>query len=192
MANDGDDADSIATFQDMVKGSLRKWRTLRRSDPTKIVKMGDTTPGGREYWSIVKDIARLAETDERGVHDVLLNRNVLVPQAKPGSSSDSDITKPARKLYGPLLESLGPEFVQSLALYLVEFLNARPTDFDWIPNSLEEKPSPEETSTRTKSAIYVGAQQWIAHFLAPTGRNFKWLQDPDEIVTALLAVPRKR
>lgn len=198
-ANDGGDASTGPAsgepeFQESVKSALRKWRALRRSDPTKIVKPGDSTPGGKEFWAIVNEITQLAASNERTVFEVLLHRNVLVPQQAKGSA-DSDFTKPARKLYGPLLETLGPDFVQGLALYLVEFLNSRPTDFDWVPTALSQSSGSDPTTleaTKTKQAVYIGAQHWLKHFLIPKSRGFKWLSDVDDIVAALLSVPRQR
>jgi hypothetical protein len=68
--------------KESIKSLLREWRRIRRSDYNKVVKRGDSSKEGVEYWSLVKKIKESLDQDDQLFIDALFYMNILVPKGK--------------------------------------------------------------------------------------------------------------
>ncbi|CAN6613910.1 protein Las1p [Trichomonascus vanleenenianus] len=178
------EAQCRARAKDQIKDLMRDWRRLRRSDPAKVVKLGDTSAEGAQYWKLVNAISTLQQQDEELLFEVLYTMNVLVPTGKDASRKVNS----AIKLFAPLLDTLNSEgMVQRLALFGIDLLNSRKFN-DYAPESLSVEESVETISADAGASIVA----WINHFMTPREKSTltAWLSSPQEIIEACFAKSR--
>ncbi|ANB12307.1 Las1p [Sugiyamaella lignohabitans] len=176
-----------------IKELLREWRRIRRSDPGKLMRVGDGSPEGVKFWKLVKKIQTSIEQDEELFVEVLLNKNVLVPSGSDGIKKLSS----SIKLFGPLFDYLKTGategFAQRLALHSINLLNNQKTSMDWSPtgskDELSEKPQQPEPH------FFTALTEWSKYLIVPSRKkqtiNSILLTDVDEVLRELLLLPRQ-
>ncbi|KAA8916002.1 hypothetical protein TRICI_001817 [Trichomonascus ciferrii] len=176
--------------RETVKELMRQWRRMRRSDPTKEVKPGDGSTDGQQYWKLVKEIQNALQKDEIAFMDTLYTMNVLIPTGKDGSVKKSALD-PSIRLFDPLLDALNNDgFVDRLARYGLDMVDAQPGPFDWTPKEYREEQE-EEQETSNKD-YYSSIVHWIKHFITPRNKRGSkpWLDDADSLIEHCLESPR--
>jgi len=112
-----------------ARAAIKTWRRLRRDNPVKEIKTGDSSAAGKEVAAIIKecvDICKLRQEDDEGMQAliaVLLEKKALIPAGKKKTKK----TKGAKLLWTPLLEALEaavPGFLSSLVEAMAEVLKA--------------------------------------------------------------------
>lgn len=100
-----------------IKELMREWRRIRRDDPTRVIKVGDTTKEGSEYWHLVGKIKVARDEYEEEFMYVLFFMNVLTFGGNGGVKKSQAVMR----LFGPLLEVLNEDgFVERVVLYGLE------------------------------------------------------------------------
>ncbi|ODQ64866.1 Las1-domain-containing protein [Nadsonia fulvescens var. elongata DSM 6958] len=195
------DGQTVEQRKESLKEFMRLWRRMRREDPKRVVKAGDSTPEGKELWKLVKQIQTSLEIDEASFMDVLLYMNVLIPAGKDGLAR----TKASVTMFGPLLVILNegnPEFIQRLFDYIIDTLNSQETYLDWVPPSLRDKvknvddPESSSTSVNFEAKIKNSAKFndaimiWLKFFLASQSKKLPSLVNAEHAIKKCLALPR--
>lgn len=186
----------IEKRKEEIKELMRLWRRMRRADPTKIIKPGDTSAEGQKFWKLVKDIQSVLNRNEEVFIEVLFTMNVLIPTAKNGIVKRNAV-EPSIKLFEPLLDILNKDnngFMDRLVKYGMDLLNAQPSPFEYAPRYYRKNEEQEEEEEEYDSSdYYTSITKWIKHFISPRAKKTQtpWLSDLDSTVRDnCLSLPR--
>ncbi|KAF8246342.1 Las1-domain-containing protein, partial [Wilcoxina mikolae CBS 423.85] len=112
-----------------ARAAIKTWRRLRRDNPVKEIKSGDSSAAGKEVTAVIKecvDICKLRQEEDEGVQALiaaLLEEKALIPAGK----KKVKMMKGAKLLWMPLLgavEAAVPGFLEGLVEAMVEVLKA--------------------------------------------------------------------
>lgn len=64
--------------------ALKRWRQLRRDNPLRELKPGDSSPEGREVFAIIKECVAICKDEEgrEALVDAFLEERALIPAGK--------------------------------------------------------------------------------------------------------------
>ncbi|ODQ54319.1 Las1-domain-containing protein [Saitoella complicata NRRL Y-17804] len=173
---DGGDAraQAAAALDTRAKDLLRRWRKLRQEDPSRPLRVGDTTKENKDALGLVRECTEFCMLPENLAAFVrgLMQLKALVPLGKKKTM----LFKDQVKLWMPLLQKLDtalPEFAAMLVAALLDTITALPNGslYKLDPSLISLTavvPEKEETLAESVTGYADVIVVWLSHLLSLT------------------------
>lgn len=173
----------VEARKQQIKDKFRQWRRMRRADPKRMFKVGDSSKEGVQFWNLVSQLEQLLLEDESSFFNVLRFQNILIPIDAKGTVKDKASVDSHIKLLDPLFNLLQQRvegFVQKVALFLVAQLAECSRSFDLTApmGSASEEPKNVQQAELESSHL----QKWVIFLLS----HPNWITDARQIALECL------